>query len=165
VRQQYRAAVWEEVRLAAGGDGGGSLANYARRITPVLQKADQTEGRIEAALAEIDRTVQQKAGELRSIVQRETANIVDYSLKLEELDKEARIVVGEVAMRNFDRVRLRLRDVVLRADVGVTEQAWELREEQLTRVRRLKIEKARAEQRLEEELNEVLDDSGDVEER
>jgi tetratricopeptide (TPR) repeat protein len=163
VRQQYKAALWEEVRISQAGDGGGALANYARIIAPVLQKGDQTDSRIEGALAGIDRTVAQKTGELRGIVQRETANIVEYSLKLEDLDKEARIVVGEVAMRNFDRVRHRLRDIVLRADVGVTEQAWELREEQLTRVQRLKIEKARAEQRLEEELNEVLDDSSDLE--
>jgi len=163
VRQQYKAALWEEVRLAQAGEGGNALASYARNIAPVLQRGDQTDARIEGALGEIDRAVFVKAGELRAIVQRETANIVEYSLRLEDLDKEARIVVGEVAMRNFDRVRQRLRDIVLRADVGVTEQAWEMREEQLTRVQRLKIEKARAEQRLEEELNEVLDDSADLE--
>jgi len=47
--------------------------------------------------------------------------------------------------------------------VGITEEAWEVREEQLTRVRRLKVERARSEQRLQEELDEVLDDSGDPE--
>ena len=105
-----------------------------------------------------------KTGELRKIVQRETVNIVDYSLQLEALDAEAREVVGGVAARNFGRVRDRLKSIVLRADVGITEEAWELREEQLTRVRRLKIERARGQQRLQEELEEVLDDTEDPEE-
>jgi hypothetical protein len=163
VREAYKAALWAEVQLAQRGGGGNNLAAYAGRVAGVLREADQAEGRLQAALGRIEQSVNEKAGGLRVIVQRETANIVDYSLRLEELDKEARMVVGEVAMRNFGRVRGRLRDIVLRADVGITEEAWELREEQLTRVRRLKIEKSRAEQRLQEELDEVLDDSGELE--
>ena len=66
-------------------------------------------------------------------------------------------------MRNFANVRDRLENIVLRADVGITEEAWEVREEQLTRVRRLRIERARGVRRLQEELSEVLDDSGEPE--
>lgn len=163
VRQQYKALVWQEVQLAAQGQGGRNLAGYAAQITPLLQKADGVEAQIEGSLASIDQTVLAKTGELRQVVQRETVNIVDYSLKLEELDEEARQVVGGVAARNFGRVRDRLKTIVLRADVGITEEAWELREEQLTRVRRLKIERARGQQRLREELEEVLDDTADPE--
>ncbi|MEZ4437834.1 MAG: tetratricopeptide repeat protein [Polyangiaceae bacterium] len=163
VRAQYRQLLAQEVAMSAQGQGGNALAAYARRVQPILTQADQTEAVVEASLAKIDREVQEKTTELRSIVQSETANIVEYSLQLEELDKEARVVVGEVARRNFGRVRERLRNIVLRADVGITEEAWELREEQYTRVRRLKIERARGEQRLQEELEEVLDDSSDPE--
>ena len=42
---------------------------------------------------------------------------------LEGLDSEGRLVVGQVAMRNFGLVRDRLKNIVLRADVGVTEEA------------------------------------------
>lgn len=163
VRRRFRQVLAQELGLALQGHGGDDLVEYARRIQPILQQADQAEDRIERALAEIDDAVTKKAAELREVVRRETANIVDYSLALEELDEEARMVVGAVAMRNFGQVRERLRTIVLRADVGVTEQAWELREEQYTRVRRLKIERARTEQRLREELEEVLDDSADPE--
>jgi hypothetical protein len=70
-------------------------------------------------------------------------------------------VVGQVAMRNFGLVRDRLKNIVLRADVGVTEEAWEVREEQQTRVRNLLSERARSERLLDEELREVLDDASD----
>ncbi|MEM1032647.1 MAG: tetratricopeptide repeat protein [Myxococcota bacterium] len=163
VRKRYRQLLEREVALSAQGRGGAERAAYARRVRPVLARADAAEDRIDAILADIDAQVRDKADELRSIVQRETANVVSYGLELQTLDQEARLVVGEVAMRNFTRVRDRLRDIVLRADVGITEQAWETREEQYTRVRRLKVEKARTLQRLNEELEEVLDDSVDPE--
>jgi tetratricopeptide (TPR) repeat protein len=165
VREQYKQLLAQEVALSAQGQGGRALANYAARVQPVLTKADAIDQQIGGKLAEIEREVATKAADLRSIVQRETANIVDYSLQLEDLDNEARVLVGEVARRNFGRVRERLRNIVLRADVGITEEAWELREEQYTRVRRLKIERARGIQRLQEELEEVLDDSADPEEQ
>jgi hypothetical protein len=70
-------------------------------------------------------------------------------------------LVGHVAQRNFTLVRDKLLGIVLRADVGITEQAWEVREEELDRVRNLQSERAREEQILDEELREVLDDAGD----
>ncbi len=161
VRKQFREVLWQEVRLSGQGQGGAALAAYANRITPLLGKADSTEQQIEGSLAKLYDAVSSKVAELRGIVQKETQNIVDYSLRLEKLDSEARVIVGGVAMRNFTSVRDRLKGIVLRADVGITEEAWEVREEQQTRVRRLKVEKSRTETRLQEELDEVLDDSGD----
>ena len=163
VRKQFAQLLWQEVQLAQGGAGGAALATYARKLAPVLTKADATDRRVEAAINRLKGTVKSKVSQLRAVVRRETQNIVGYSLRLEKLDQEARHVVGGVAMRNFGRVRDRLKNIVLRADVGITEEAWEVREEQLTRVRRLKVERARSEQRLQEELDEVLDDSGDPE--
>ena len=163
VRKQFRDVLAREVQLSAAGGGGATLAAYAARVQPLLTQADGVESQVEAALAKIEDTVVNQATKLRAQVQRETANIVDYSLKLDALDQEARLVVGEVAMRNFGLVRDRLKNIVLRADVGITEEAWELREEQYTRVRSLKIERARGEQRLQEELEEVLDDNADPE--
>jgi hypothetical protein len=48
---------------------------------------------------------------------------------------------------------------VLRADVGIVQEAWEEREEQALRVRTLQREKAREEQMLNDELREVLEDA------
>jgi hypothetical protein len=101
------------------------------------------------------------AEEMRQLVERESANIETYANRLDSLDQEARLLVGEVAMRNFARVRDRLKSIVLRADVGIVQQAWELREEQMRRVRNLQRERAREEQDLNDELQEVLDDAED----
>jgi len=63
-------------------------------------------------------------------------------------------------MKNFALVRDRLKSIILRADTGIVQQAWELREEQLSRVRTLQRERAREDQNLSDELREVLDDAG-----
>ena len=163
VRRAYKEALGNEVRLALVGAGGGKLQAYAARLAPLLQSADEVDARVDASMVELEREVQKKTGEARETVQRETQAMVGYQIQLDKLDGEARLVVGEVAMRNFGLVRDRLRNIVLRADVGITEEAWEVREEQMTRVRNLQVERSREDRLLKEELNEVLDDSGDSE--
>lgn len=164
IRKAYAEALTREAQLAAQGAGGAKLQGYAQRLVPLLATAADTDAKVEAAMAELERQVTKKTQEFKDTVGRETANMVGYQVRLEELDSQARTVVGEVAMRNFGLVRDRLKNIVLRADVGITEEAWEVREEQMTRVRNLQVERAREDRLLKEELNEVLDDSGDTEE-
>ena len=162
VRAAFRRALADETRLAVTGAGGRGAVGYAQRITAVLGQADAADGRLEAAYQDIEARVKKRADELKATFVNEVANLTEFAGKLEALDSESRGVVGQVAMRNFQLVRDRLRNIVLRADVGVTEEAWELREEQQTRVRNLQLERSRAEQQLNEELREVLDDMGET---
>ena len=161
VRDRYKQLLAQEVELASRGAAGGSAASYARRIAPLLQSADQVEDKVTTALMDINQRVDRKTQEVLVRITAEQSKIADYGARLELLDQEARLVVGEVAMRNFGLVRDRLRAIVLRADVGITEEAWEAREEQLIRVRSLQTERARSERLLNEELREVLDDAVD----
>jgi hypothetical protein len=94
-------------------------------------------------------------------IEAERVKINGYNVTLGAYDSEAHDLVGQVAKRNFMFVRDKLRGIVLRADVGITEQAWEVREEELERVHNLQTERAREEQLLDEELREVLDDAGE----
>jgi phage shock protein A len=164
VRRAYAEALGREVGLAAQGAGGAKLQGYAARVAPLLKAADEADAKVDAAMADLEQQVTKKTQELRDTVARETTAMVGYQVRLDELDGQSRTVVGEVAMRNFGLVRDRLKNIVLRADVGITEEAWEVREEQMTRVRNLQVERAREDRLLKEELNEVLDDSGDTEE-
>lgn len=161
LRERFKTLLQREVQLASQGAGGSKAVSYAVRLAPLLNQADQSDQAINAARADIARQVQKKTRELQEQVYVESNRIMDYAARLEKLDQEARLVVGQVAMRNFGLVRDRLKNIVLRADVGITEEAWEVREEQLTRVRNLLTERARSERLLDEELREVLDDAGE----
>lgn len=159
VRAAFREALAEEARRAAAGEGGRKAAEFAQRVLPLLQRADASEQQIRKIYDELEARALRRADELRHLIEIESANARLYEQRLAELDSQARGVVGEVAMRNFGIVRDRLKDIVLRADVGITEQAWALREEQMARLRSLQLERVRTEQRLEDELREVLDDA------
>lgn len=162
VRNQYKAALLREMTLASNGAAGGDLQAYARKALPILQAADAAELDVMNAKADVDAEVERRTNGVEADVAREKDALAGYEVQLNELDQKSRNVVGEVAMRNFGLVRDRLKNLVLRADVGITQQAWEVREDQITRVRTLQRERNREEKVLREELNEVLDDAGET---
>lgn len=161
-RQQFRDFLDRELRLAAQGQAGPGAAAYAAQVTPLLAQARATEDRLTAAFAQLESQVAARVGAIKEKIEAERVKINGYNMQLATLDNEAQDLVGLVAKRNFEIVRDKLRNIVLRADVGITEQAWEVREEELERVHTLQTERAKQETLLDEELREVLDDSGDT---
>lgn len=157
-RQQFRDVLDREVQLAGGGAAGGGAQRFAGPAGAVLGQARQEDNDLDAALAKLESQIAQRAGVLQQKIDAERANLAKYQQQLDSLDNEARDLVGQVAQRNFGLVRDKLRNIVLRGDVGITEQAWEVREEELDRVRSLQSERARQEQLLDDELKEVRDD-------
>ena len=161
-RQQFRDVLDQEIRLAAQGQAGAGPSAFAAQVAPVLSQARATEDRLTAAFAALEVQVASRVGALKEKIDAERTKINGFNVQLAALDNEAQDLVGLVAKRNFEIVRDKLRNIVLRADVGITEQAWEVREEELDRVHTLQTERAKQETLLDEELREVLDDSGDV---
>jgi tetratricopeptide (TPR) repeat protein len=158
-RLQFRDALEREVQLASQGQAGGGAQRYAGKVRPALEQARAVEDRLIAQFQQLDAQVAQRIGEVQAKVEAERLKINGYNMTLGAYDAEAHDLVGQVAKRNFLIVRDKLRGIVLRADVGITEQAWEVREEELDRVHNLQTERAREEQLLDEELREVLDDA------
>jgi tetratricopeptide (TPR) repeat protein len=161
VRKRFKELFAREVALVASGQDDSDAVEYARSIQPLLARADVVDQRVAGLKEEIERTAVRQAEELRRKIDDEVALLETYAKSLEGLDGEARLVVGEVAMKNFALVRDRLKSIVLRADVGIVQEAWEVREEQRLRVRNLQRQRAREEQNLNDELREVLDDAED----
>jgi tetratricopeptide (TPR) repeat protein len=160
-RGQFRDVLDREVQLAGQGQANSSAQRFAATAAPLLAQARSMEDRLVAAFQQLEQQVAQRTQGLRQKIDTERQNITRYQTQLDALDTEAKDLVGHVAQRNFGLVRDRLRGIVLRADIGITEQAWEVREEELDRVRNLQTERARQEQLLDEELKEVRDDGVD----
>lgn len=162
VRERFAVAFAREVQLAAARYDTSSAAEYAESIGPLLARARAAEGRLAVVRQRLEQQAAEAAQGLSAKVRAESGNVENYAANLELVDQQARLLVGEVAMKNFALVRDRLASIVLRADVGIVQQAWELREEQLSRVRNLQRERAREEKTLNDELREVLDDAEDI---
>jgi hypothetical protein len=161
-RVQFRDALEREVLLASQGQAGNGAQNYAGKVRPALEQAHGVEDKLVQQFAELERQVASRIGEVQAKVEAERVKINGFNMTLGTYDGEAHDLVGQVAKRNFGFVRDKIRGIILRADVGITEQAWEVREEELDRVHNLQTERAREEQLLDEELREVLDDTGDA---
>jgi len=160
-RVQFRDALEREVMLASQGQAGGAAQKYAGRVRASLEQSRAVEEKLVQQFAALETQVAARIGEVQGKVEAERVKINGYNMTLGTYDAEAHDLVGQVAKRNFLLVRDKLRGIVLRADVGITEQAWEVREEELERVHNLQTERAREEQLLDEELREVLDDTGE----
>ena len=157
-RLGFRDVMAREVQLAGQGQAGGGAQGFARDVTPVLGTMQAEEDRLTTVLQGLETQVAARATQLRAKIDGEAANIAHYQDVLTGYDGEARDLVGHVAEQNFMLVRDKLAGIVLRADVGVTVEAWEVRGEEMSRVRNLQGERSREEQLLNEELREVLDD-------
>lgn len=162
LRGQFRDLLEREAQLASSGQAGSGAQAYGQRIAGMLAQTRTEEDQLAAAFAVLEKQVAARTTELKAKIDAEAANVANYKDQLDKLDVEGRDLVGHVAERNFQMVRDKLRNIVLRADVGITEQAWEVREEELDRVRNLQTERAREEQLLDEELREVLDDANET---
>ena len=158
-RVRFRELITQEMNLVARGGDSNDAAAFARSAQPVLTHAASVDDQLEGILHGIEVETGKRAQQLQATVVKESESIEQNARQLEDLDQQARLLVGVVAMRNFAQVSARLKGVVLRADVGIVQQAWEVREEQRTRVVNLQRERAREEQNLNDELREVLDDA------
>jgi tetratricopeptide (TPR) repeat protein len=159
-RREFRDLLGREVDLLAGGQGDEDSRDYARSVAPLLAEMTALESRLDGIMRSLDAKVSEGADELSRLVADERERIAAYSQQLDALEESARLLVGQVAMDNFAGVRERLRGIILRADVGIVQQAWELREEQQARLKGLQRRRAVEEQNLENELREVVEDMG-----
>lgn len=161
VRDKFRLLFDEELKLVASG-GDPSAKGYAQKAQAMLVRFGALDKKLEAAEQSLDRQLLEGARALEKKVTVELDAITLYSGELEALDGAGRLLVGEVARDNFRKVRDRLANVVMRADVGLIQKSWEVREEQMRRVRVLLRERALEERFINDELREVLDDAGEL---
>ncbi len=158
VRDEFNKLFAQEVAMAASG-ADRKAAPYSKSIQGLLGRIESIDGRLRAARAQLDADASSRGEEMQIVVNQEAQSIEVFASRLDTMDQHARLLVGEVARANFVKARDRIKDVVMRADVGLVQQAWEVREEQRHRVRDLLRERAREERFINDELREVLDDS------
>jgi tetratricopeptide (TPR) repeat protein len=148
-RASFNATVQRERQLA--GSAGPSYEDGYRRIATLEQ-------RIDARDAEIASIVDKRVANMMAVVDEETVNLARYRASLRALEGEAVDVVGAVTYLNFNRVRERFYDLVLRADVGKIDVAWARREDHRLRIDALTRERARELQALDDEFRDVMDE-------
>jgi TolA-binding protein len=152
LRLQHAALVTQERAL---------LASMGVRSNPQVDSAyrriDGAEMLVAAHDASVDAVVADRVKEMRQVLDEEGAKLVQYRDRLQALEGESEIVIGGVAYINFNKVRGRFYELVLRADVGVIDVGWARREEHRMRVEMLTRERTRAIKALDDEFREIME--------
>jgi tetratricopeptide (TPR) repeat protein len=120
-------------------------------------------GLLAGEMAELDRfdsqlnaVVAERASGVQAEVLREQGLLAQYDKDIKAVRTEAQQVVGDVATGSLREVRRRLRDMVLRADVGIVDVAWAEKEVETREISRHVNEQRRELQVLDNEYGEVV---------
>ncbi len=158
LRVEYRAALQRERGLHA----------FARRepdprARDVLARGGPMRERI-AALDERAGRLQEKlsagaragAQEVRDRLAAERRILKLYGGELVGVQDEARDLVGRIAYQSFRKVRAQFYKLLLKADVGIVDIAWQRKRERLDKIQQLSAQKAAELRSVEEEYRAML---------
>ena len=92
---------------------------------------------------------------MRGQVRTERDKVAYYRSELRDLNDEAEVVVGGVAFENLSNVRSRFQELILKADVGIIDVAWLLKEEHTARISEITKGRLKEMKALDDEFQEV----------
>lgn len=129
------------------------------RIDAALARASNAQAKIDARDAAIDSCVADRVATMSTVLDEEGQKLVGYRARLGELEQDSIVVVGGVAYANYRKVQRRFYDLVLRADVGIVDVAWAIREEHRLNAERLTRDRARSLKALADEYRDITDEA------
>lgn len=123
----------------------------------LFSRLDEAERRVQSFDQRVQAIVDERITGVRSQVQEEERNVAGYRVRLADLEREAADVVGRAMMQSIANVRLHFYRIVMRADLGLVDVAWEERENHNNRARILAEELNRESTALNDEFSEVIE--------
>ena len=123
----------------------------------LLGRLEQVDQRVDSADQRISSMVDQRVQTIQSRVREEEVRVAGYRDRLSALESEASTVVGNLILGQFRNVQVQLYQIVMRADLGLVDVAWEEREEHNNRARFLAEEQNRELQQVNDEFSEVTE--------
>lgn len=95
----------------------------------VRANVDSSQAALDAYFNDIDRAVDAKIADLRGVLSEEQARMITIRATLDKLRADGSRLTGSVAQASFGRVRDRLNGIMMRANIGVLDVAWQQKEE------------------------------------
>lgn len=161
-REQYRDLLEKEVALVQA-QLGGAAKSYAANASAALARARTIEDKAVTQMKSLESQIDNQLSSIRATLDAEQAALAGYKEQLAKFDDEAREVVGGVAKRNFGLVKEKLQTLVMRAERGIIDQAWNEREVRKMILRDRQVELKEAERLLDDELKQITNDGAGFE--
>lgn len=148
--------------IAERADGGDS--DRGRRITTLVRASREIAGELDTLADLIDEVVEVSLEDARSVLIEEKARVAACKRELGDHEAEARELGGEIVGASFEAVANKLYEILVRADVGVVDVGWSKKEDSDEALQRLRLDEAREQRMLEDELRLLFgDDAGEPE--
>ncbi len=160
LRKEYADLLKEERSVVeeSRGQVSGDLSQLLLKSDVVRTDALAVRERVQRAKQVIRERVGAKAQKLRDQVLAEQRLIETYSQETDAVTGETRNLVGRIAFDSFRRVRQSFYDLVLKADVGVVDVAFQRKQDKTAQIQKLAAQKDHELKQLDEEFKEVLKD-------
>lgn len=151
IASEYRDLVQREAEILR------QAGRLSPELASLLGRLDGVERRVRDFDQRVNTVVDRRIARIRDQVLEEEARVAGYRQRLAQLESEAADVVGHLVMQSFSAVRLHFYRIVMRADLGLVDVAWEQREEHNNRARMLAEEQNREIAALNDEFAEVIE--------
>ncbi len=155
LRARYQATL-EEERAILDRAAGRLPAAERQALAQQSELVARYRAELETVVARLRGVVDDRSAALRADVFRERQALDEHRQAMARARAEAQQIIGEVARGSLVDVQGRFRDIVLRADVGLVDIAWSLKEQQTHEISRRVNEQRRELQILDDEFVEVL---------
>ncbi|MBJ6765389.1 tetratricopeptide repeat protein [Myxococcaceae bacterium JPH2] len=162
IRTRYAEALVHEHDLLLAGEGRlpEDSARAILRAHEIRNRANALRVRVTAAKEVLHAQLQRRGREIRDKVLAEQALLQQYEAEVTTVSGDARNLVGRIAYDSFRRVRQQFYDLVLKADVGVVDVAFNRKQDNTTRIQDVSQQKDEALRALDSEFKGVLSEGG-----
>jgi TolA-binding protein len=130
----------------------------AEQIESILDRARGVETKVAAFNGRIDAMLDERLKDIQSELNDEKAHVAIYRQQLGGYTSESADVGGGIMAESLKAVAQRFYNVVVRADVGIIDVAWALKDSSTRNDNRLVAERKRELKLLDDEFKEVLKD-------
>lgn len=113
-----------------------------QRLGAVRSGIDQSLIEIAGGFRTIDGRVREKTNEMSKVLEKERENIARYQVSVAQYEEESRRIARDIGYVLIRRAQGRLADIVLEADLGLVDVAWQRKQDKAATVRELQDERA-----------------------
>ncbi len=157
-KTSYRQALAAEHQLLAslrsriGGDKGSDFD----ALSALLGRCTSVDGTLEAFDKKLDTGVEDKLRSIRVALKEEKEAVAKYTTESTEYSGQTDQVAGAITHEGFQGVAKRFYEIIVRADVGIIDVAWALKDSKSKEVSRLVRQQKMDLKVLDDEFREVL---------
>lgn len=122
---------------------GETIDAYNRRINDLLEKASKIDRNLDKFYGKLNNAVKGIIQEIRLSYENERNKINEYQSDLLSIKREVTEMASLAMYSNINKVRTTFSDLVLKADLGIIDVAWEKKQEKTNNILKLRTQRAK----------------------